>query len=465
MHAARPDRALTGVQREFGGPVRQIDLLNDDRIKLVMEMITLMSKASRPTDVFEIFGPRTWRLRPIDYFASISVRNLPEGQYKITRRLDIDRLRAGDISDTKEQNPWANWGQISAHTGGIIGRLIADGHPKLVTDLDVPDDPALGTAIREMRSAIAYPILEGGLPLNWSVQFRRDPEGFSAREFEDMLLQGNMVGAVTRSLVAINEAKEANRRLTQQFEEVARVQQSLLPARTPDIPGLKITTSYLTSEQAGGDYYDFIRLERGPHEPPGPDRWGILCADVSGHGAAAATVMAMLHGILHCYPGPDISPDAIIKYANTKLMAARLEGSFVTAFFGVFDPVDATLRFCNAGHPPPRLRKGKTGQVLSLEGGQGLPVGILDEYESGWSHTTLEPGDTVVMYTDGITEAFNDQRQMFGTDRFDAALSHCTGEPDCVIDSIHTALYEHTHARTRADDQTLVAIRYHGKEA
>jgi sigma-B regulation protein RsbU (phosphoserine phosphatase) len=450
------------VAPKFGGRLRQIDLLHDDRIKLVMELITLVSRASRPTDVFEIFGPRSWRLRPIDYFVSVSVRNLPAGQYKITRRLNIDSLRAGDFSGTTAQDPWSNWGKIAAHTGGIIGELIADGHPKLVTDLEVRDDPALGDAVRDMRSAIAYPILEAGQPLNWSVQFRRDPAGFSAREFEDMLLQGNMVGAVTRSLVAINEAREANRRLTQQFEEVARVQQSLLPARTPDIPGLTIATSYLTSEQAGGDYYDFIALPRGPHETPGPDRWGILCADVSGHGAAAATVMAMLHGILHCYPGPDISPDAVIRYANAKLMNARLEGSFVTAFFAVFDPADATLRFCNAGHPPPRVRRGSTGAVIALEGGQGLPVGILDEYESGWSHVTLEPGDTVVMYTDGITEAFNDARQMFGLDRFDAALARCSGDPDCVIDSIHTALYDHTHARTRADDQTLVAIRYHG---
>ncbi len=445
-----------------GGSVRQIDLLNDDRIKLVMEMITLVSNASRPTDVFEIFGPRAWRLRPIDYFVSLSVRNLPEGQYKITRRLDIDHVRAGDISATKAQDPWSSWSQIQAFSGGLLGQLIADGHPKIVTGLNVQDDPALGNAIRDMRSAIAYPILEGGKPLNWSVQFRRDPAGFTPREFEDMLLQGNMVGAVTRSLVAINEAKEANRRLVQQFEEVARVQQSLLPARTPDIPGLRIATSYLTSEQAGGDYYDFIRLPRGAHEAPGPDRWGLLCADVSGHGAAAATVMAMLHGILHCYPGPDISPDAIISYANRKLMEAKLEGSFVTAFFAVFDPADATLRFCNAGHPPPRLRRGSDGSVLPLEGGQGLPVGIVDEYESGWSHLTLSPGDTVVLYTDGITEAFNDQRQMFGTQRFDHALAGCSGDPDCVIDSIHNALYEHTKARTRADDQTLVAVRYVG---
>lgn len=427
-----------------------------------MELITLMSNATKPTDVFEIFGPRLWKLRPIDYFASVSVRGLPEGQYKITRRLNIDQLRGGDLAGTRDQNPWANWAQLEAYRGGLIGALIADGHPKAVTDLNVASDPALGEALKDMRSAMAYPIFEGGKALNWSVQFRRDPAGFGAREFEDMLLQGNLVGAVTRSLVAIQQAKEANQRLVQQFEEVARVQQSLLPAKTPDIPGLQIATSYLTSEQAGGDYYDFIRLPRGPHEPAGPDRWGLLCADVSGHGAAAATVMAMLHGILHCYPGPDISPDAVIRYANTKLMAAQLEGSFVTAFFAVFDPEHATLRFCNAGHPSPRLRKGATGQVIGLDGGHGLPVGILDDYESGWSHITLEPGDTVVMYTDGITEAFNDNRRMFGVDGFDAALHRCSGDPDCVIDSIHKALYEHTRARTRADDQTLVALRYMG---
>jgi phosphoserine phosphatase RsbU/P len=442
--------------------VQRIDVLQDDRLRLVLELIELASKASKPTEVFEIFGPRLWRLRPLDYFLTLSVRNLEPGQYKITRELDVEKVRDGDLSATRDLDPWSNWKTIPAHTGGLIGQLIDGPSPKMFVNLSVSGDPVLGNRISHMGSVLAYPVLEAGKALNWTVVFRRDPAGFTPRDIEETVLQGNLIGAMTRSLVAIRAASEANKRLMAQFEEVARVQQSLLPPRTPKITGLEIASSYLASEQAGGDYYDFIRLPNQPGEPPERERWGILMADVSGHGAAAATVMAMLHGILHCYNGPDFHPDAVLRYANEKLLGAQLEGSFVTAFFGVYDPDHATLDFACAGHPAARLRRARDGSIVVLEGSRTFPVGILPELEEGSTCLKLEPGDTVILFTDGITEAMNETRELFGERRLDDSLRHCDGSPDCAIDSIHHALFDFTKSRTRADDQTLVAIRYTG---
>jgi sigma-B regulation protein RsbU (phosphoserine phosphatase) len=176
--------------------------------------------------------------------------------------------------------------------------------------------------------------------------------------------------------------------------------------------------------------------------------------------------MAMLHAILHAYrstiDGAAVHPDEVLRFANERLCAASIESSFVTAFFAVYDPDAATLTYSRSGHNPPRFKDGRTGEIRSIEGAGSLPLGVF--VDSALTRETLRlwPNDTVIRYTDGITEAFSADRRMFGVERLDQALTRCSGEPDCVVDSVHTALYAHTGSRTRADDQTIVAFRYLG---
>jgi sigma-B regulation protein RsbU (phosphoserine phosphatase) len=275
------------------------------------------------------------------------------------------------------------------------------------------------------------------------------------------MLLSNLIGAMTRNLVAIKEVERLNGELNAQFEEVARVQQSLLPEKIPVIPGLAVATSYLTSDRAGGDYYDFLPMPGG--------RVGILVADVSGHGAGAATIMAMLRAILHCYSGGDGGAASILRFANHRLVASRLEGNFVTAFFGVFDPATARLNYASAGHNPPRFISGATGEIRGIEDGASLPLGITQDLDFLSEDLQLRPGDAMVLYTDGITEAFGSAHadrgiDMFGVERLDRAILASDLRPDSIIENIHKALFEHTGARTRADDQTLVAFQYTGRD-
>ena len=234
------------------------------------------------------------------------------------------------------------------------------------------------------------------------------------------------------------------------FEQIANIQRSLLPQKTPDIPGLTIATAYLTSDRAGGDYYDFFPFPNGT--------WGILIADVSGHGPAAATVMAMLRAILHCYEGEDFSPARVMRYANEKLAASNLDGSFVTAFFAVFDPEASTIAWARCGHNPPLLKTPGAG-VRELDGSGVPPLGVLPDLEPEEESISLEPGQTLILYTDGITESFNERGEMFGVKGVIASLEYCDGQPECVVDSIYHALYTHTGSMERDDDQTLVALR------
>jgi sigma-B regulation protein RsbU (phosphoserine phosphatase) len=427
---------------------------DNPRIASLFELMRTLSLADTPVAVLGAFAQGYWPLHPVDYMISISRAGLPDRKYRLTRQMNVAEILAGRVP-FEPPNPWAHRNSLPIGEGGFLGWVIDQARPLLIHDLAVTDDPVIGNSIAGMGSLMCVPTFDRGVPQYWTLQFRRARDGFTYDELEHAVTTINLMGNTNNRLLLVQEVKRLNEQLKQQFEEVAQVQQALLPRQLPDIPGLEIATSYLTSDQAGGDYYDFFPLEDG--------RWGVLIADVSGHGAAAATIMAMLHGILHAYAGPAKSPDAVMRYANRRLCDAGLEGNFVTAFFAVYDPKTAELSYARSGHNPPLLKDGKTGQMRHLDGDGGLPLGLFEPYEVKSERITLQPMDTVILYTDGITEAFNDRREMFGSERLDAALTKCSGAPECVVDSVHMALYQHTGSRTRADDQTLVALRYVGR--
>jgi sigma-B regulation protein RsbU (phosphoserine phosphatase) len=426
------------------------------RLALVRELLEDVSRAEEPGQIQLAFR-RMWQLYPVDLYVSTSIRGLADGQYKVTRMIDTHELAS--LADHGAEiyarlDPWRDWHRLPTHTGGLLGEIMAAGEPGLIRLDRVADDPVLGNAAAEMRAVLATPIFDRGRPINWAFQFVRDAGAFSEEALELFVMVANLSGTATRNLVAVRQAEQATSRLRSQFEEVARVQQSLLPRSLPDIPGLSLATSYLTSDQAGGDYYDFFPFEDG--------RWGILIADVAGHGAAAATVMAMLHAILHAYEGSGLHPHLVLEHANSRLVAAGLEGAFTTAFLAIYDPATGEFQFSRAGHNPPRWKRGASGEVLSIEEAGSLPLGVFEPLGATSASIKLEPGDTIVLYTDGITESFNAKREMFGVSGLDAALEGCSGQPACVVDSVHAALYDHTHSRTRDDDQTIVALHFAG---
>lgn len=434
--------------------MQRVDLLNHKDIAEFAEVSRRASSATDPAQMLSTLGPWLRRMRRSDFFLSVSRRGLPEGQYKITRVIDNPNERL----DSARMNPWRDWDRITTHSGGLIGSLLEGDGPQLFRELDVEDDHVLGIAVRAMRSVLAIPNYDDGQPLNWGVFFRRDPVGWDFDEITRMMQDTNLLGLATKNLVEKKRASDLNERYLQQLEQVAQVQRSLLPATVPSHPGVEVATSYLTSDESGGDFYDFLCLPEG--------KLGVLIADVAGHGPAAATVMAMLRAILLCYEHDDHDPAFVMRYCNRKLAAANLGGSFTTAFFAVLDPGTGELVYSRWGHNPPRLRRA-SGDLEPLDQAGTLPLGIDTETVGDVHAVTLRPGDTVLLYTDGITEAAaplnaHGVRDMFGVERLDRALVSCTGKPECVIDSVHAALLRHVGAMRRDDDQTLVALQFVG---
>lgn len=424
----------------------EFDLSTRPRIQ---QLVELYQATSRITDPLELQREYAYRIRALfrtKGYLSLSTRGLRPGEYRITR-IWFDGEALNDWQDN-----WKRGHALAIHTGGWLGRVVRTPAPKLYTHLDLSDDPVIGSTLAGVGSAIASPLFDGGEALNWGIVFLAEPDGFTAEDIENFFSRGNMIGGMVKGLVLKRQVDDLNHQLTAQLEQIAQIQRSLLPDRAPTVDGITIATSYLTSNEAGGDYYDFFPMRDG--------RLGVLIADVAGHGAGAATVMAMLQTILHDYQDQATGPASMLAHANRQLLNKRIENNFVTAFMGVVDRDRGVLTYANAGHNHP-VRRLPSGLVVPITGAGSLPLGVLEEAEYEQANTSVESGETVVMYTDGITEAFSPPpvREMFGESRLVGAVRDCSGEPPCIIESIHERLYEHTSSRSRADDQTIVALK------
>lgn len=250
--------------------------------------------------------------------------------------------------------------------------------------------------------------------------------------------------------------------LDRELKAVGEIQRSLLPLELPSIPGLQIAASYQTSRRAGGDYYDFFRL---PPEHPNDQRvrYGILIADVSGHGTPAAVLMAVTHSIAHSFQEPMRPPNEMLRFVNRRLCEAyTTSGStFVTAFYAIYDPSIQTLTYSSAGHNPPRLRRAGQTHFQPLDDAQGLPLGVLANDDEGYFSATrvLLPGDTIILYADGITEARNADDEELGVSRLDEIVSSSgTDDPDALLAATLAAVQSFA-VDTVEDDRTLLILR------
>jgi len=259
------------------------------------------------------------------------------------------------------------------------------------------------------------------------------------------------LGSLLRYLAQGEEVRRAYSELDAECRHVGRIQRSLVPQSAPEIPRFAVSSHYETARRAGGDYFDFFR------QPDGS--WGAMIADVSGHGADAAVVMAMLRTVLHTLCAPLPRPADVLAEANQYLCELAASGSFVTAFFAVISTEGDRLCYASAGHNPPLLFDTSTGGVRPLRGEGGFPLGVICDAGFQQSDVALQSGDVLLLYTDGITEAFNPARETFGAERLEqvvsaSAPSGAVAVRDAVIESVADfASGEPVH-----DDQTLVVL-------
>ncbi|MHC5113153.1 MAG: PP2C family protein-serine/threonine phosphatase [Planctomycetota bacterium] len=445
-------------EKRFGPGVSCVRPADDSRVAIAMEMVGALSRAKTPQDVLREYSAGISKLEEPRAYMSLSTRGLPPGHYRITR------LLTDGIDEIAHGNPWKDGDKLTVHQGGFIGELIRQAFPEILHNVYLENDPVLGDRLREYGSIMAIPLFDDGEPLNWAVMLRREPDGFKEEQLEDAILRANLVGSSVRNVLTAQQLREANEQVRREVEKIARIQRALLPARLPQIRGISLGASMEMFDTAGGDLYDFTPLRRlEPSLEPDPDGpWWIYIADAAGHGPAAATVVAMLNAILAASPEEMTHrPSDMLTFANRHLGAKRLDGTFVTAILARYEPTSRELRYARAGHNPALLmeRHPDEMQMRRLDAVGGVPLGVLDEVEYEETSITLEPGQTFVLYTDGITEAMAPDGRQFEVEGIERSLTECSGHPDCVIGHVTNALREHEAGRRPTDDQTLLVMR------
>lgn len=420
------------------------DLSAGGLIREYMTLVRDLSLQKEPQALIEAYRTRAQFVVQTDRVVSLSRRGMAAGSARITR------------STTWEQaiNPWDAPHQLPVVDSGLFLRLLEAGRAVKIDALEVDRDDPAAPYVAGMGALAAAPIFHEGEPL-YMVMMMREARPFELGEVATMVLTANLIGRATEHMVQAGEIRRLNTALEREFRHIGEIQRGLLPATLPDIPGVTIATHYETSTQAGGDYYDFFDL--------GDDRWGILIADVSGHGASAAVEMARAHALLHAEIDGrcDVRshPALTLQQLNRALHRTMRPGAFITAFFAHYHTRTRKLIFANAGHNAPRrMRKGAAhSEALPLT--DGMPLAIVDELEIDQKEITLDAGDRLLLYTDGITETFDPRAEMFGVEGLDAAMRKCGGSAQCMVDKIIADVRAFGFGPP-ADDRTLVALAF-----
>jgi len=262
------------------------------------------------------------------------------------------------------------------------------------------------------------------------------------------LRQTSLLLASVSGLVLLLALELADRVVIRDELEVARdLQREILPRVPPEVPGYQFAFSYRTANTIGGDYYDLLPLPDG--------RLALVVGDASGHGIAAGLVMAIANTTLKMALDTEEHPLAVALMVNRALFRTGGSRAFMTLFCGFLEPSSGRLDYLSAGHPYPMLRR-TDGSIVEL--GEGcLPLGVRDDVSPIPGTIDMEPGDLLLMYTDGIPEAVNQAGVAFGFDRLRDLLVP-GGTVAEVHDRVLQELVEFGGELDRADDRSLVVI-------
>lgn len=240
------------------------------------------------------------------------------------------------------------------------------------------------------------------------------------------------------------EERAERERMTRDAHEARIIQEALLPKSSPYIPGFAVTGLSIPAGAVGGDWYDFIPFDDG--------RWGLVLADVSGKGTAAALLMSGTRGMLRSLAQAHCSPGEVLSKLNRLLVDDFPSGKFVTLVYGVLDPVKRTLTFANAGHLKPLLVS--EGSARFLESQEGLPLGLgFGQFSE--TQVALPEGSRVLFYSDGITEAANPSDDEYGSARLQEQLL----DPQSSTQSILENVRSFANGAGLRDDATVILVK------
>jgi len=330
---------------------------------------------------------------------------------------------------------------------GLVGWVAQ--HKETVIVPDVDNDPRYIEARHETKSEVLAPIMSDRRIIG---VFNLESNQVNAYDLDDLNL---LTAFASHCAVAIERTrlhKEiiVKKKLEEELLIARNIQQSFLPAGNPNLPGFDISGINIPSEQVGGDYYDFIPIVE--------NQIGVAIGDVAGKGIPAALIMASFRASLKAEIRNNYAIRTICFKVNNLLYESLERENYVTAIYGVLDIRNRIFTFSNAGHNPPILRR-KEGKIRHLTEG-GLALGVIQNSEYKERALNLKPGDVILFYTDGVTEAKNESEEEFGTKRLEKILSE---NPDVnareLQDKIYQEVKDFTGNKPGEDDLTMIIIK------
>jgi serine phosphatase RsbU (regulator of sigma subunit)/putative methionine-R-sulfoxide reductase with GAF domain len=399
--------------------------------------------------------------------------------------------------------PLSAYGLTRDQRAGFLGRLILSSDAPLLADVLRNGSPV---AVEETagRAYICPAVIERfgarallGLPLRARgaiggillLDYSQPRTRFTQTELTLALGIANQVAGALESAWLAQEAAEASK-LEEELRVAREIQTALLPNELPDAPGWDIAAEWRSARIVGGDWYDYWRLSRNAEEKTlnaegvlrvesqplsfgapadvveadrsafsvQPSALGFVIADVSDKGTPAAMFMALSRSLVRAAALDGSPPSVALVRANRWITRDSESGMFVTLFYGVMQPETGVLRYACAGHNPPLLFRAAGGTVEELST-PGIALGVLEEVAIGEAETTFMPGDILVCYTDGVTEAINGAEEEFGVPRLiETVQVRRSGTAREVLDAIITALNAFTGGAL-FDDATLVVVK------
>jgi sigma-B regulation protein RsbU (phosphoserine phosphatase) len=412
-----------------------------DKLRLLLDITKKISRSLNVEEVLALVMDTLDSLLPYDAAGIYIIRRDPHISEGGTHTLffHAEAVRGYDLDELLELRLKAG--------EGLIGHVAATGETVVVPD--VRQDPRYVNARKQTRSEMVAPIFSNDEVIG-VFDLESDQVNTYTEDDEQVLqLLASQVAIIVEKAMLHDQVVE-KKRLEAQLEVARHVQLSLLPPRDPVVEGFDISAYNFSTEEVSGDYYDFVKLYE--------DQLGIVIADVSGKGIPASLLMAFLRASLRSAIHVGYAPHVAMGKVNYLLWETIEPHQYVTAFYGMLDATNRTLAFVNAGHNPPLLLS-PDGGVRVIERG-GLPLGMFRDTRYYEYYLTIEPGQILLLYTDGATEANSPDGEEYGRERLVKAVRAAQDRPArAMIDFIYNDVFEWSGGRGAGDDVTFVVIK------
>jgi phosphoserine phosphatase RsbU/P len=324
---------------------------------------------------------------------------------------------------------------------GLVGYVAATGQMRYAPDVTL--DPYYMACEKDTRSEVAIPLHVDGQLVGVFTASHHELDAFDADQL--WLFQGlcQHIAVAVQNACRFQQERSEREKMSREAQEARSIQQALLPKSSPFIPGFAVSGLSISAGAIGGDWYDFIDL--------GDGRWGLVLADVSGKGTAAALLMSATRAVLRSLAENFCTPAEVLTKLNHLLVEDFPSGRFVTMVYAVLDPGKGTLTYASAGHLPPLLVDSSGARFLETE--MGLPLGIR---HGSFSEATVELPERfrIALYSDGITEATNPEDEEYGTARLATHVQRLDACPDTLLGDVQSF----ANGTGLRDDATVIML-------